>query len=273
MSRRIFCTTDTHGCLNKLRNCLVQANFDYENDTLIHLGDCVDRGPDSKGVIELLLSIKNLISLKGNHDDWFLQVIDTGVHPANWNHGGWQTRLSYSAYGIDPADFEDLDRERQSFVSTLNVPQCHREFFKNQRLHYTDEQGRFFCHAGFNRHKSIDDQDDDFMFYWDRDLFLSALSANDMRFDSTFGDKPYKFKIKDKFKRVFIGHTPTINWKKKENPLNGDWLPNGVPIDKPIYAGQICNLDTGGCFGGKISLLDITDDEHHILFQNTNDML
>ena len=56
---RIFVTTDTHGELDKLNDCLSQANFNNDEDQLIHIGDVVDRGPDSYGVVELLLSIKN----------------------------------------------------------------------------------------------------------------------------------------------------------------------------------------------------------------------
>ena len=59
------------------------------------------------------------------------------------------------------------------------------------------------------------------------------------------------------FKQIFIGHTPTLSFQ---------WYEGN---DKPIYAGQVIDCDTGGCFGGKISLIDITTDDH-ILYQSKN---
>lgn len=225
--KRIFVTSDTHGESERLKSCLNQSNFDYENDQLIHLGDVCDRGSDTKGVVELLLSIKNLISLRGNHDDWFLKYIETGSHPANFTHGG---RLTIDSYKVD---------------NEIKIPKTHIDFFKNQRIRYTDSQNRFFCHAGFNPKETIEQQDDS-DFFWDRDLIMKAQSCKNEKLNDV-----------NHFKQIFIGHTPTLMWKDKE----------GKEIDKPIYAAQVINIDTGGVYGGKISLLDITTDEH-ILYQS-----
>lgn len=243
MSKRIFLTSDTHGEAERFREALKLANFDYENDRLIHLGDCVDRGPDSKGVIDELLKIKDLISIKGNHDDWFLELLNTKyVNPHYLKYGGKQTIESYNDHNLN-----------------MSVPTSHINFLKNQQLYYIDDQNRFFCHAGFNRHYTIEEneQDEPSIFYWDRDLLMVALSTEKMQHDSGgLSEGKIKFKTKSEFKRIFIGHTATINWKRDHKP-----------VTLPIYSCNIVNVDTGACMGGKLSLLDITDDENHILYQ------
>lgn len=227
----MFCTTDTHGCLKELKSCFEQANFDYENDQLIHLGDVVDRGTDSFGVVEELLKIKNLIAIRGNHDDWMRSWFESGVHPVPSQF--IQTRQSYLKNAED---------------NILNIPQSHRDFFANQIDYYLDNQNRFFCHAGFNSEYLVEDHLD-YMFYWNYDLFKRAMCVRteENRLNDVNG-----------FKRIFIGHQPTTAWKD-----------GGKSINKPIYAAQVVNLDTGGYwYNGKISLLDITDDDNHILYQS-----
>lgn len=230
-TKRIFVTSDTHGEEKRLKSCLDQAKFDYENDQLIHLGDVCDRGPDSKGVVDLLLTVKDLISLRGNHDDWWLTFLKTGKHPADLKQGGMETLNSYRA--------GDLNNKY------INIPDSHIEFYNNQRIRYTDSQNRFFCHAGFNPQETVEQQDDS-DFFWDRNLIMKAQSCKNEKLNDV-----------NHFKQIFIGHTPTLMWKNKK----------GKEIDKPIYAAQVINIDTGGVYGGKISLLDITTDEH-ILYQS-----
>jgi hypothetical protein len=80
------------------------------------------------------------------------------------------------------------------------------EFFGEMRNYYIDETNRFYTHAGFNRHLLISDQEGtDLLFQWDRDFILAAKGYHDMNHDKT----KYPFRIKNGFKEVFIGHTPT----------------------------------------------------------------
>ena len=58
MKNKTYIIGDIHGVYDKLINCLQQVNFNYESDTLIQLGDVVDRGPDSYLVVEELLKMK-----------------------------------------------------------------------------------------------------------------------------------------------------------------------------------------------------------------------
>lgn len=227
---RTFVTTDTHGELEKFTSILKQANFNFEVDKLIHLGDCIDRGPESEGVVDLLLKVKNLISIRGNHDAWMLEFIESGIHPGPTFFK--ETIASYQK-GLDIAFTPDL------------ISPAHKAFFKSQIDYYVDEQNRCFCHAGIRLDSLIQNQDSS-EFYWDRDLVKKAMpmrSSNEMLRD------------RNNFKQIFIGHTPTFNWKE-----------DGIPITTPIYAAQVVNLDTGGAYGYKLSLIDITTDQH-VLYQ------
>jgi serine/threonine protein phosphatase 1 len=86
---------DIHGNYKGLMQALERANFDYEKDTLISLGDVVDGHSQSYEVVEELLKIKNLIAIKGNHDDWFNHWFLHNVHGSGWGQGAKATGMSY----------------------------------------------------------------------------------------------------------------------------------------------------------------------------------
>lgn len=80
------------------------------------------------------------------------------------------------------------------------------------------------------------------IYLWDRDLWLAALSFKEI----PNNNNGYSFKMKDNFKEVFIGHTATINWN----------------TDQPMKAANIWNLDTGGGFGGKLTIMNVDTKEY-----------
>ena len=86
---------DIHGAYKAMMQCLERAGFDYLEDTLIQIGDLVDGYDEVYLCVEELLKIKNLVTIKGNHDDWFTEFIQTGNHPAGWAQGGEGTAISY----------------------------------------------------------------------------------------------------------------------------------------------------------------------------------
>src|SRR5688572_5824103 len=85
---------DIHGAYKAMAQCLDRANFDPSGDTLIQLGDVTDGYPDVYECVEELLKIPHLISLKGNHDDWFDEFCKTDFHPYFWTYGGKGTLVS-----------------------------------------------------------------------------------------------------------------------------------------------------------------------------------
>ena len=73
MEKQIFAVGDIHGCFDKLKALLDKIPFDPQRDTIVFLGDYVDRGPSSYEVVEFLIELKknceNAVFLKGNHEE------------------------------------------------------------------------------------------------------------------------------------------------------------------------------------------------------------
>ena len=93
---------DVHGCIKTLRALIVNIIQPAKNDKLIFVGDYVDRGPDSKGVISYVMELRlmgyNLVLLKGNHEDMMLQALPGTNKEANstWlSNGGADSLLSW----------------------------------------------------------------------------------------------------------------------------------------------------------------------------------
>ena len=96
---RTFIIGDIHGCLDMLKRLMDKIDWRPEKDMLIFLGDYIDRGPNSKGVVDYILELRGSSShaecLMGNHEAMFLDYLsdrETGLFLVN---GGGQTILSY----------------------------------------------------------------------------------------------------------------------------------------------------------------------------------
>lgn len=234
---------DIHGCYRGLIQCLQRCKFDKENDTLIQLGDVADGWSEVYECVEELLTIKNLIAIKGNHDDWFLKYLKTGQPPTNWTQGAEATARSY----LRQIDKEHLiQKVANGYLIAINpddVPPAHQLFFEQQHLYYVDdgegdiEKYRCFVHGGFNRHLDFKGQRPTEIYYWDRDLWMSALSFHSIN---------SRFKMFNPFAEVYIGHTATTSWG----------------TDKPMQAANIWNLDTGAGFNGRLTIMNIDTHEY-----------
>lgn len=246
---KTYVVADVHGAYKALKQVLERSNFDYDNDTLIQLGDCVDGFSQTYEVIEELLKIKNLISIKGNHDEEFRHWIEYGLHKWNWLQGAAATAKSY----IKHADREDIlfmpkNGGYVTNLTTIDIPVSHQRFFEKQHLYYIDDKNRLFIHGGFNRHFPLSPQPSH-IYYWDRGLWNEALSYESM---SPASKNKNKFKMKDDFTEIFIGHTATTNWLNEE----------GTASTLPMKAANIWNLDTGcGWPNGKLTIMDVASHE------------
>ena len=174
---KIFAIGDIHGCISPLDKLMAQLDIDASQDTLIFVGDYIDRGPDSKGVIDTILDIRknigDVVCLTGNHEDMFLNYcLDRRNENLYMSNGGMRTLASY---GFSPEGTEELI-----------LPPSHREFFTGLRTyHETDDY--IFVHAGLRPGIPLDRQDrEDLM--WIRFEFINS---------------PYDFG-----KTVVYGHTP-----------------------------------------------------------------
>jgi serine/threonine protein phosphatase 1 len=174
MSRTLV-VGDIHNGYRALKQVLERSKFDYDNDTLISLGDIVDGWGDAPQVIDELLKVKNLI-------DYF----QLGTTPPIWTEqGGWAT---LRAYLKDPTKIID-----------------HRNFFDKAVYYYIDDQNRLFVHGGLLKDVNIKDHTKgDLM--WDRTLVTRCFSSKDFK-----GDDRYKEIYVGHTSTMYLGYdTPLI---------------------------------------------------------------
>lgn len=156
--RLAYAVGDVHGRLDVLEPLLhdiaqdAAATRPAQRPLLIFLGDYVDRGPASKGVVDLVLRLQGdsffeTLALKGNHEEALLQFLDDPAFGATWmEHGGGTTLVSY---GVQPpatrTDVEAWVKVRDAFDAAL--PATHRQFYGALKL--MAEVGDYaFVHAG-----------------------------------------------------------------------------------------------------------------------------
>lgn len=228
--KNIWVLGDIHGAYKALQQVIQRSNIDKENDTLIFLGDITDGYSEVYECVEELLSFKNLISIRGNHDQWFLDFLKTGVNPVMWQQGGEGTKNSY------------MINTGSSTVGELihKIPKTHREYFERTISHLElqseEEEKYIFTHGGFDRTSLISDQDI-YTLMWDRNLWEAAIYA---------GHK--KLHFADVVKKVYIGHTQCND---RNNP---DAL--------PLFRGGIWNLDTGAGWTGKLTMMNLKTEKY-----------
>jgi|EndMetStandDraft_4_1072995.scaffolds.fasta_scaffold12290_5 serine/threonine protein phosphatase 1 len=215
----VFAIGDIHGRLDLLLAAeeRIKAVFKATGlpAVIICLGDFIDRGPDSRGVIDHLVTKMEMpfyrICVCGNHDDAFLTFLkDDHFDPAWLEFGGDRTLLSY---GIDAGYLLKMDPSgRELKLAARNaVPPSHVAFL--ERLPVAVTFGRYlFVHAGVLPGRPLAEQSDmDLM--WIREPFLSQGPGTDMM--------------------VIHGHTPGTNFQHG---------PNRIGIDTGAYATGVLNV-------------------------------
>lgn len=154
---------DIHGCHSSL-TALLDKVIDRA-DTLIFVGDYVDRGPASKQVIETLVQLQlehsRVIFLKGNHEAMFYSYLTGTDHLLFLEVGGQQTLNSYN---INP------ETDRGNLLAML--PPSHVMFLENLSLHYQDQYG-IYVHAGLQPGRHLSQQNPDWCL-WVRDQFICS---------------------------------------------------------------------------------------------------
>ncbi len=166
---------DIHGCPKSL-DALLEKVAPTSSDTIIFMGDYVDRGPDSRGVIDRLLALKehhDCVFLRGNHEALMMGYIDEGDYDVWAMNGGVTTLNSY------------LDSDRK-----LSVPMAHIDFIRSTEVFY-DTPDFFFVHAGLDPNLTVAEN----MSLLDEDTYLwerSHLTAKTLAWE----------------KPVVCGHTP-----------------------------------------------------------------
>jgi serine/threonine protein phosphatase 1 len=143
MAERTIAIGDIHGCARALE-VLLEVVAPDKSDTVIPLGDVVDRGPDSRKVVEKLLELRSHCQLKpvlGNHEEMLLGVLLRNSAPHTWIQCGGAATLD--SYG---------------FVGDLSVfPPEHIEFL-NSFADSVETATHFFVHANYDSQRPITDQ-------------------------------------------------------------------------------------------------------------------
>ena len=199
---------DIHGAHKALLKCLKLSGFDKKKDRLICLGDVCDRGKKVKECVDELLTIPNCVYILGNHDAWTLEWAESGKAPLGWlEQGGAYTEKSYKD----------------------GMPKEHIQFLSNAPLYFL-ENNKLFVHAGFDPHLPLTETPKETLI-WDRDLIKNAQQSQRTDPNLKFG----------KYDEVYVGHTPTINFGKKE----------------PQKYCNIWALDTGAGWGARLTIMDV----------------
>lgn len=197
MERVVYAIGDIHGRLDLLERAAqaITADLDGRDGHVVCLGDYVDRGPDSRGVIEFLMRAQRegaLTCLKGNHEEIMLDGV-AGRNLGLWiGDGGDATLESYGGAGVPKAHLDWM----------AGLPTC------------VEISGRLFVHAGFMPGERLEDQEPEVMM-WIRDRFLLA--------EKDFADWPH----------IVHGHTPHHPWKP--DPTKPELLPWRTNLDTAAF--------------------------------------
>jgi serine/threonine protein phosphatase 1 len=193
---RIYAIGDVHGCRDLLLRIqeLIAADVmarPIEQAFEILVGDYVDRGADSRGVIDALLAPPvqhQRICLMGNHEEMLLDFLNDPMQLRGWRKvGGLETLQSYGIVRRALRDEQDYQTIHHEFLSAL--PPEHVAFLKNLRDHYRLGD-YFFAHAGIRPGVPLDQQTRQDLL-WIRDEFLQSEANHKVR--------------------VVHGHTPITN--------------------------------------------------------------
>ncbi|MGE0870435.1 MAG: metallophosphoesterase family protein [Kofleriaceae bacterium] len=240
MTARTFAVGDIHGDLAALECVFKRLPALTSDDTVVFLGDYIDRGPNSAGVVEWVRGLAsstraNVIALRGNHEDAWLQVVDGGwpgfVLPRS--NGCLECYRSFAG-GAVPAEDETPTREELAGMLTAGFfPREVIEWMRALPYFYEDEHA-IYVHAGIKRsdgafpHPSHVEPKRSLLWMRDADFFEN-----------------YRGKL------VVFGHTATYTL-----PPDLSTCTPADPLD--LWAGPACvGLDTGCGKGGFLTALEL----------------
>jgi serine/threonine protein phosphatase 1 len=227
-----FALGDVHGRYGALRQVLTRSGLNKQTDTLIFLGDVVDRGDSPFLCIQELLTIENLIVIRGNHDENFLSYIRSG-------HDGFA-----GEYGVDVS--------KQVWGGLNSVErQMVQYFLQLGRPYYIDGKNRMFTHGGFDRMEAVEQQLPR-VFAWDRKLLKQAMSCRDGQTLMTV----------DGFSEIYVGHTTSLSWGQTTPLIKGGVYGIDTAAGQETGKLTIMDVETHDYFQSDvIADIPVTDEE------------
>jgi serine/threonine protein phosphatase 1 len=207
MSFVTYAIGDIHGCMDKLRRLVKRCQSDAGDQIkFVFLGDYIDRGPDSRAVVEYVIELQSrmtrVVCLLGNHENLALAALHGSLDEAQWLFNGGGATLR--SYGITAA---------------AEMPNEHIAWMKSLPTHHDDGR-RFFVHAGVNPSRPLDAQDDHDLI-WIREPFL--------------------YSNKDYGRLIVHGHTPVRAVEVRPNRVNID---TAAVLGGPLTAAAFNDLMT-----------------------------
>lgn len=209
---------DIHGCLKPLQKLVSRLP---ESEELVFLGDYIDRGPDSAGVVDYLISLASRRScrfLKGNHEEMMLNAISSSQKIVMWLFNGGEQTLK--SYGVEPGTWVDRE-DRGRFLER------HRDFMDGLEI-YHEDQDNIFVHAGIDITISDMIRQETRVLLWVRESFVQRIEQ-------------WEGKL------IVFGHTPTHT--------------RGLKGKDIITAPRARGIDTGCCYGGYLTAYNSKTDE------------
>jgi serine/threonine protein phosphatase 1 len=218
----LYAIGDIHGELGKLERLLDQLALTAA-DRLVFLGDYVDRGPESAGVVSRLIALSRDVEctfLLGNHESMFLDFL--GWRGAAYfggdaflMNGGDRTLASYGFFG------------ERAQAKGFDLPPAHAAFYRGLRL-YHQEGDYLFVHAGLGP-RGLESGDPAYA--------LRVSRPEDLLWNRSTGDLPHTLGL-----TVIYGHTPSRDFSVRRN--------------EPFSIG----IDTGAVYGGPLSAIRLPDE-------------
>lgn len=215
MTRRIAIIGDVHGCLEELKELIGQLRAEGITE-IYHLGDLVDRGPDSAAVVKYCRE-HQILGVMGNHESSLLRFIDRRAKNPDLSAG----------------------EDRDSFVDKLSSEDINY-LHKLPKLHVIDEMNLVLVHAGLFPGRSLWQQDLSVLFM----QVINPTRPGDIRWRNKAGQytlessraegySPWQ-ELYDGAEEVVYGHTV---------------------FAKPFVKGLTTGIDTGCVFGGSLTAL------------------
>jgi serine/threonine protein phosphatase 1 len=215
---------DIHGNYKGMLAALEKANFIPEEDELYGVGDYVDGHSQTKEVIDYLKSLPKFRGVIGNHDQWLIEWFDNGSieSPNIWYNQGGKATLQ--SYGVS------FTPSISGMLTSGEIPDSHKKWFRELEP-FIEIDDMCIVHGGWvNTKMKVTELVTEGKLYikelfWNRNFWYYAYNHKTPPYD-----------------KVFIGHTASnTNPEKRKN---------------------IWNLDSGGGWKGKITVMNMDNEEY-----------
>jgi serine/threonine protein phosphatase 1 len=219
--QKIFAIGDIHGCNKKLIALLERLPLDKDRDILVFLGDYINRGLDSRGVLDTLLSVREtyrrVVFLKGNHEQALLDYVTTG---------DVETLHLLRTMGID-ATVASYGSSVRKLMDLSCMPPEHQDFLQNLDFSFT--AGNYlFTHADIDEEK------------------LAAADAH------THAEQSRRY--------VEAGLLASRRMAREDICMTGRIIIFGhMPFETPLVMTDRIGIDTGAVYGNFLTAVELPD--------------